>query len=551
MVFNGNNSVVNTGITDNSIFNTSGFTLTAWINPYSYTSSNIVAIIDKSSSTTAGNGFFFRLRNDGANSNAVSLRLAGGSEILVQNIVTLNNYQHVVAVVDSLSRLNIYVNGIQVGTANFQLSNISNINSTNSLLIGNQNVGTLRFFNGSIDDVRIFNRALTATEVSAMYNQGRGSYSVIGNGLIAQYSGRDYNGTPEAPTTIYDTNQLVSSGPITIPNGTGVWSRPYNLTSKTGITFDGVNDYIGTNTKLFSNDITLSAWVNARQLKNNAGIISQRGNNVSDGFLRMSGTSGKLQFFIRSTHSTTFNTFITNDNVITDTSKYYHISVVSNLTHASMYIDGTQVSLTSGTTAASTTSTNVFIGRDDTNYFNGSIADVRIYNTSLTPAQVYAIYSGQNISTPAVFISSPTNGQEVYNTNEVTLSVTPSGESINSVWYTFGGSNITVSSPTSILTLPEGMYSMTVFTNNSIGQIASSTVSFKMGAVNVCLSVVEDSIPLFVLMIFLVLILGMVYTATKNDAFQEYMNVPLTIVLIGILLIVIYLIITVIAGGTC
>jgi hypothetical protein len=58
--------------------------------------------------------------------------------------------------------------------------------------------------NGSINNVLIFNISLTQSEVTAIYNAGKDAYSPVTDGLIAQYSGRDYYGTAGAPIKIYN-----------------------------------------------------------------------------------------------------------------------------------------------------------------------------------------------------------------------------------------------------------------------------------------------------------------------------------------------------------
>lgn len=65
-----------------------------------------------------------------------------------------------------------YVNGVSVATATAAL--ITTI-SAHALTIGMSNSGTAIPFNGSIDDVRIYNRVLSASEVSQLYNAGIGN----------------------------------------------------------------------------------------------------------------------------------------------------------------------------------------------------------------------------------------------------------------------------------------------------------------------------------------------------------------------------------------
>jgi len=64
---------------------------------------------------------------------------------------------------------NFYVNGVLSGTPN-QNSGTPEAGTTN-LAIGNDTFAN-RSFDGTIDDVRIYNRVLSAQEVKRLYNMG-------------------------------------------------------------------------------------------------------------------------------------------------------------------------------------------------------------------------------------------------------------------------------------------------------------------------------------------------------------------------------------------
>jgi hypothetical protein len=66
------------------------------------------------------------------------------------------------------SSWNIYLNGASDGTK----AQTGNLAAAGSLMIGTINGGSY-YFNGSIDDLRIYNRALSAAEVSALYSSTR------------------------------------------------------------------------------------------------------------------------------------------------------------------------------------------------------------------------------------------------------------------------------------------------------------------------------------------------------------------------------------------
>ena len=63
----------------------------------------------------------------------------------------------------------IYVNGVSKGTDTIGAPTSS---PSNIFTIGNRSTSD-RAFDGFIDEVRIYNRALTTAEITDLYNQGR------------------------------------------------------------------------------------------------------------------------------------------------------------------------------------------------------------------------------------------------------------------------------------------------------------------------------------------------------------------------------------------
>ncbi|MEK7144773.1 MAG: LamG domain-containing protein [Patescibacteria group bacterium] len=86
-------------------------------------------------------------------------------------VPTVGKWYHIVITVDKTAtpKTTFYVDGTQYSTG------ASTIGSTNAglLYLGNFDNATDEPFNGSIDDVRIYNRALSAQEVKLLYNNGR------------------------------------------------------------------------------------------------------------------------------------------------------------------------------------------------------------------------------------------------------------------------------------------------------------------------------------------------------------------------------------------
>lgn len=84
------------------------------------------------------------------------------------NNIQLNTWMHFVFVHNSTTGGALYINGVLMSST---ASSSSICSSTNPLLIGaDNNLNTIyRFFNGKLDDIGIWNRALTATEIQQLY----------------------------------------------------------------------------------------------------------------------------------------------------------------------------------------------------------------------------------------------------------------------------------------------------------------------------------------------------------------------------------------------
>lgn len=82
----------------------------------------------------------------------------------------LNQWVHLMTVVDrSVQRGYVYVNGVVVSSSGTDISSIDSVSNATNISISNATYP----FNGKIDDVRIYNRALSATEIGQLYRLGR------------------------------------------------------------------------------------------------------------------------------------------------------------------------------------------------------------------------------------------------------------------------------------------------------------------------------------------------------------------------------------------
>ncbi|MFZ5630038.1 MAG: LamG-like jellyroll fold domain-containing protein [Spirochaetota bacterium] len=164
-------------------------TVAAWINPTELpvTAGSIYTIAAKMD--TGGNGFSVQLWRDSSGDQRLYFWNGGsaGEGYSVPYMVPAGVFSHV-AFVRSGTGTVFYVNGALIAS---QVSNSTGRNaSSNPLLIGarNDNIAA-HAFNGAIDDVRIYNRALSANEVRALVTQSNKAIKVLGSAVTGTLEG--------------------------------------------------------------------------------------------------------------------------------------------------------------------------------------------------------------------------------------------------------------------------------------------------------------------------------------------------------------------------
>ncbi len=182
--FDGGNDFVNAG-SNGSIDNvfTGGGTVSTWINPKGWGGNNFGRIVDKASNVSGSNGWVFRVNNSGANLESLVFHhefnsIGNNTWRTPANSLALNSWWHVVVVYNKDSDANepnVYINGTaQSLTKTDTTTGTANSDAAEPLTIGNHDSTATRGFDGIIDEVRIYNRALEPHEIQRLYRIGGG-----------------------------------------------------------------------------------------------------------------------------------------------------------------------------------------------------------------------------------------------------------------------------------------------------------------------------------------------------------------------------------------
>jgi len=289
----------------------------------------------------------------------------GGSRRTVSTPATYGDWVFITAVYTPATSY-IYVNGT---LKNSNSAAVTDFADATEIHIGNRGGDNSGDTNGSIDEVRIWNRTLTQTEIQAEMDS---SNPVKGDGLVASYSFEQHNSTHAL-----DTNHLVK-GEIA-----------------EGITFDGVDDYIGTTFHdVDGNKQTISFWAKTNSLSPSSNKYVLDSSPSGGGYLARQHSGGNTMeiyrvYNVEGAEKDTVN--------IPDTNWHFY-TMVANETSVEAFIDGVSSGspaiIAPDTFSLSTVNMKIGSSLEGSEFWNGSLDEVQIYNKSLLESEIKALYEG-------------------------------------------------------------------------------------------------------------------------------------------------------------
>jgi hypothetical protein len=255
----------------------------------------------------------------------------------------LFGWHHIIVTVDTTNGGRMYVDGVLKSTDTWAGSPYL---SSYKTALGNNIVHLNQHFRGLIDEVRIYNRALSAAEVRYHYNRG---------GPVAHWTFDEGNGITTYDMT--DNNNDGTLGDGTCSPGTSTcptWTTPTWTTGKYGaaLKFDGVDDYVDLESLTDhinlsqKTQFTISAWIKTNNpTDDSSGSIFSMGlNDASNNhYLRLYTTSaGKVQFrhWRRAAGASSAYLLAPTSKSILSTSTWYYITAVQDGIKAYIYING-------------------------------------------------------------------------------------------------------------------------------------------------------------------------------------------------------------------
>ena len=300
---------------------------------------------------------------------------SGGQAISTNTNVPVNTWAHVVVSYSNGNTTSFYVNGSAAGTFNHTTTTTSTGTGIFSY-IGDSDYPTKSIkssFTGKIDQIRIFDKAISSSEVTTLYGETSASAT-------------------KSTTDIFDDGSGVALYELEgNANDTGKGA----IDEGQSAVFDGSSSSINTPPSMPTGSAqrSVSAWVKTTVSNANMTIL-------------MYGSGANNNFFIfRILNGQLGLAFYANDHDFTATGltdgNWHHVVGTYDGSLAKLYLDGNLIG-TGSAGAVSTNASNVGIGAYNNGIdalFNGSIDQVRMYNTALSASDVTNLYNESSVPT--------------------------------------------------------------------------------------------------------------------------------------------------------
>jgi len=337
-----------------------GLTVSTWVKATNLAEASWKNIVIKHyyNSSTDNGGYTFSTYTDGRpfflvrNSSGTSTQC----DVYGTAAISTTEWQHLVGTYDGKT-CRMYVNGVLTDSENYS-GGIKNVSQ--HFAVGGNDGGNF-MFNGLIDHTKVWQRALSAREVSLEYVYDE-KYGYLNNMDAA-------------------TDWVA-----------GAWPSPNRPKLGKALDFDGSNDFLSAYRIpwiTYNGTYSFSAWI--KPTGSGDYVIFQNSNSASDrNGIRIS--SGTLRFGYYNGTSWIGASGNVNAN------QWQHIVGVNNAGTLSLYINGILQSGTENPYVHSD-STSLYLGKctnaGTEEYYNGQLDEIKVYNYPLTAEQVKLDYNNR------------------------------------------------------------------------------------------------------------------------------------------------------------
>ena len=302
-------------------------------------------------------------------------------DLFSDDVLVKNKWYHIVAVRDGTTQA-IYIDGQLSADRTCSPDPIDFVGGydDDKVNIGRSTTdpGDPRFhLKGKIDDVRIYNRALSAEEIRQLYQEGTG-------GLVAHWK--------------FDEGEGDIACDSVGTNDGNVYEAQWTTGKIDGaLDFDGEDDYVNVSSPKSGpldnlDNYSISAWLYVKD--RDSMIISRYHGTSSNRDTQLWVTTDTAPYRVR--HMTPSHSLYGNITL----NEWYHVAATYDGTKARLYTNDSEADSVTESYDIRSNSEPWIIGSDAdsreggrlTNWFNGKIDDVRIYNRALSEEEVLQLY---------------------------------------------------------------------------------------------------------------------------------------------------------------
>jgi len=360
--FDGSNDHVTLGNLDVTGYQ---ITLAAWINADSF-SGSASRIVAKANGSGLSNNYWSltTYSSGGSNFLGILFKTDSGGTIFIPSsteALEIGEWTHVAAVYNG-STIKLYKNGVEI----YSTSVAGDITSGPTIpvwIAGSPS--NEKYFDGQIDDVRIYSRSLSAEEIAELY------------GLMGHWKMNEGTGTTAADSMAFGNDATLSGA---------TWIT--DCTSKNVLAFDGVSDTAATNAAFDPPGIgAVAFWMQA----SGTPTVRERIFGVNGNWEVRLETTGKISFDLGASPYAGNEPFAT--DVIDDQDRWYHIVAAFNESDDSyeVYVNGElQASGISPVDLVTQTAGILSFGTrtGSSENWKGSLRDFRVYNRWLSNDEI-------------------------------------------------------------------------------------------------------------------------------------------------------------------
>jgi len=384
MVFDGAGDYVDAG-SDSSLNVIGDITVSFWVNPAGGIS-NYTAFLGRG--LDDGWGFY---GDTGAAPDNIYFRVSTGSGSVTastSDVLSVGYWTHIVGRYNG-SNIDVFGDGVELTSSAYAQTGVMD-NSGTTLQIGKISDRATYFFNGSIDEVMIFNKSLTNAEISDLYDTASPRFVTSGKQEVLQQ--QVMAGATHANISFDDYEQTNGSS---VKVALGEWDsskgyKDYDLGDH-ALVLDG-DDYMTSSLNISeisaNNNFSIGLWFN--------GVEDASWNRIflESNTVMISFNNAIIRLYV---YNETTSSVATITDVL-DLNKWYHLFYLQeyNGTHivGKIYLNGVYQGSHSIAGDKPSNSGTLGLGASfGDGQFNGSIDEVMVFNDTLTDTEIIDLYN--------------------------------------------------------------------------------------------------------------------------------------------------------------